>query len=260
MLTPRTLVRAARSQLGSIRKVYLGGDRVVRHGDFHEDAEIVLLLHGFFQTRNIWEVMEDRLRHDGFAVMTFNTGGLLYRFNTHPVDHLAQLVADKIEGLSRKHGFERVHIVGHSKGGLVARRYIQAYGGERRVKSLITLGTPHHGTWTALLAAVPFGAVGLRTSVRELLPKSRTIRNLTEERFPEHIPLTSLYSRADLVCPWWHAELHPSPEQRHIRTQEVPGVGHSELTWSPAIYREVKLALEDAAAKHRARAALHRAG
>lgn len=239
--------------------MYLGRDRVVRRGDFHAETEIVLLLHGFFQTRNIWEVMEDRLRHDGYAVMSFNVGGLFYRFNTHPVDHVAQLVADKVESLTRKHGFSHIHIIGHSKGGLVGRRYIQHYGGEKRVKSLITLGTPHHGTWTALLATIPFSVVGLGGSVSELLPSSATIRNLTRESFPDDIPLTSIYSRADLVCPWWHAALHPSPQQRDIRTVEVQGVGHSELTWSPAVYREAKRALDDATARHRARVALQRA-
>ncbi|MCO4744137.1 MAG: alpha/beta fold hydrolase [Proteobacteria bacterium] len=257
--TPWGMYRIARDQLGSIRTVYLGSDRVERRGDFHAEGEIVLLLHGFFQTRNIWEVMEDRLRHDGYAVMSFNLGGLLYRFNTHPVDHLAKLIADKVDGLARRHGFERIHIIGHSKGGLVARRYIQAYGGDQRVKSLTTLGTPHHGTWTAALGAIGLGAVGWGTSVRELLPRSKTIKRLTSERFPDHIPLTSIYSRADLVCPWWHAALHPSPEQKGMHTIEVPGVGHSELTWNPAVYRQVKIALDDASAHWNARAKLAKA-
>ena len=54
-----------RDNLGSVRKVYLRGNRIVRRGDFALHDEAVLLLHGFFQTRNVWEIMEDRLRHDG---------------------------------------------------------------------------------------------------------------------------------------------------------------------------------------------------
>lgn len=43
----------------------------------------------------------------------------------------------------------RIDIVAHSMGGLVARVYLQMLGGHRRVDRLITLGTPHHGTWAS---------------------------------------------------------------------------------------------------------------
>ena len=157
LLAPWTMYGALRDQLGSVRGTYLASDRIRRRDDMGKSEELVLLLHGFFQTRNIWEVMEDRLRHDGFGVMSFNLGGLLSRFNTHPVDRCAELVAEKIESLARRHGFDRLHIVGHSKGGLIARRYVQHYGGERRVKSVVTLGTPHHGTPTAFVGVALMG-------------------------------------------------------------------------------------------------------
>ncbi|MBW2255046.1 MAG: hypothetical protein JRI25_10665, partial [Deltaproteobacteria bacterium] len=84
-LTPWGTYRALRDQLGSVRGVYLAGNHITRRDDFKDREELVLLLHGFFQTRNIWEVMEDRLRFDGYAVLSFNLGGLLHRFNTNPI-------------------------------------------------------------------------------------------------------------------------------------------------------------------------------
>jgi triacylglycerol esterase/lipase EstA (alpha/beta hydrolase family) len=120
----------------------LAPDRVRRRDDAGSHPEVVLLLHGFFQTRNIWAVMEERLRHDGYGVLSFHLGRLLWRFNTQPIDRTAVLVAQKIEAIAQRHGLERLHIVGHSKGGLIARRYVQDYGGARRVKSIVTLGTP----------------------------------------------------------------------------------------------------------------------
>lgn len=39
-------------------------------------------------------------------------------------------------------------LVGFSMGGLVARYYLQRLGGKERVQRLITLSTPHRGTWT----------------------------------------------------------------------------------------------------------------
>jgi triacylglycerol lipase len=252
-LTPGRIYGALRDQLGSVRGVYLAGDRIKRRDDMSWNDELVLLIHGFFQTRNIWEVMEDRLRHDGFGVMTFNLGGLLWRFNTHPVDRSAAMIAEKLEALRRRHGFDRVHIVGHSKGGLIARRYVQHFGGDRCVKSVITLGTPHHGTPTAVVGVA---LMGIGTSARDLLPRSRVVGALSRDSFPADIPLTSVYSKADVVCPYWASVLRPRPgEEDHMANVEVPGVGHSQLVWDPRVYRIVRDKLTEAGDLWRERAA-----
>ena len=44
-------------------------------------------------------------------------------------------------------GKKKVIIIAHSMGGLVARAYIENYGGESKVDKLITIGTPNHGIW-----------------------------------------------------------------------------------------------------------------
>lgn len=261
LLKPWKIYGAIRDQLGSVRGIYLANDRVRRRDDMARQPELVLMLHGFFQTRNIWEMMEDRLRHDGFGVMTFNLGGLLWRFNTHPVDRLAKLVADKVEGLAARHGFGRVHVIGHSKGGVVARRWVQHFGGDQRVKSVITLGTPHHGTPTALLGVALMGMGTVGSSARDLLPRSRVVSAIGRDSFPAHVPLTSVYSREDLVCPYWYSILRPRPgEETHVTNVEVRGVGHSQLVWDPSVYRVVRDRLEHASALWREREPLAAAG
>lgn len=237
---PKWLYDATRDQLGSVRQVYLSRSRIVRRDDFSPDSEVVLLLHGFFQTRNIWEVMEDRLRHEGYTVMSFNLGGLGWHLNTRPIDELVPLIAAKIERLRERHGFDRLHIVGHSKGGLIARRYVQHGGGLYRTKSLITLGTPHHGAPTALIGVAVAAAMPVRrSSARDLLPGSRLIRSLNEDDFPAHIPLTSIYSTGDLVCPWWSSVLHPRAVETSMENHALSGVGHSALAWDPGVYSVV---------------------
>jgi len=236
---------ALRDQLGSVRGVYMGRDKVLRRDDFGASAQRVLLIHGFFQTRNLWDVMEDRLRFDGYSVMSFNLGGLLSRYNTHPVDHSARFIAEKIERLVAMHGFEDLHIIGHSKGGLIARKYVQEYGGQRRVRSVITLGTPHHGTPTAAIAVGLMGFGLLNSSARDLLPRSRLVRDLGRDRFPEHIPLTSIFSKQDLVCPYWCSTLRPRGTSR-MHNVAVTGIGHSQLAWDAGVYRHVRTALEEA--------------
>lgn len=244
-LTPWGAYGALRDQLGSVRDVYLAGNRIVRRETFERD-ELVLLLHGFFQTRNIWEVMEDRLRYDGYGVISFNLGGLLYRFNTHPVDRLAMLVAEKIDRLRQRHGFRGLHIIGHSKGGLIARRYIQHYGGDKIAKSLVTLGTPHHGTPTAFIGVGLMAWGLLPSSAGEMTPRSRLVTALNRDTFPAHVPFASVYSREDLVCPYWASVLRPRPGETSMTNIQVRGVGHSALAWDPGVYRIVRTRLDEA--------------
>lgn len=251
--SPRRAYRALRDQLGSIRRVYVRGDRVVRRDDFAKHEESVLLLQGFFQNRNVWEVMEDRLRYDGFGVFSFDLGGLLNQFNTQRPEYLAAKIAEKIEGICQRTGLRKFHVIGHSKGGLVARRYIQSLGGDARVKSLITLGTPHHGTPTAALGVWLMGAGLLSRSPYDLLPDSPFLKRLREEQFPAAIPLTSVYSRHDVVCPWWAAVLVPRAGETSMVNLPVQGVGHTALTYDPGVYVLVRRQLQAAAALWKAR-------
>ncbi len=254
-LTPPGLYRAARDQLGSIRKVYLRSNRIVKRGDFARYPETVLLLNGFFQTRNVWEVMEDRLRHDGYGVLSFDLGGVLWRYQIRSIAEQAAIIADKVEGICARTGLSRFHIVGHSMGGLIARHYVQHHGGDRRVKSLVTLGTPHHGTPTAFLGlGVTMGGL-LSSSALEMLPGSSLLRRLRHTPFPAAIPLTSIYSRHDVVCPWWASRLEPGPGEGHLQNRELRRVGHTGLTHDAGVYALVRQALEDASRLHAERAA-----
>lgn len=244
-----------RGQLGSIRRVYLRSNRIVRRDDFSRCDETVLLLHGFMQTRNVWEVMEDRLRHDGYGVFSFDLGGLLQRFNTRPIADLSGMIADKLERICDRTGLERFHIIGHSKGGLIARHYVQHHGGDRRVKGLITLGSPHHGTPTAAVGVAVTGAGVFGPSIWEMLPGSSLLRRMAEDTFPAGIPLTSVYSRSDMVCPWWCSVLRPRPGETSMQNVELSGMGHTALCHDPTVYAVVKRELAATSALWRERLA-----
>ncbi|TVQ90997.1 MAG: alpha/beta fold hydrolase [Deltaproteobacteria bacterium] len=251
-MKPSDLYHFARGQLGSIRGVYLHGNAIETRHDLDAFDQHVLLLHGFFQTRAIFATMEQRLRQDGFGVVSFDLGGILGRFNSVGIDPLGQMIGEKIERLCVRYGLRGVHVIGHSKGGLVARRWVQHLGGVKRVRSVITLGTPHHGTPTAI-AGFALGIATLSPNPRELLPRSPLVQALAQDAFPSHIPLTSVYSRHDLVCPWWCSVLHPRPFEEHLSNVEVLGPGHSELCNDPHVYAIVLERLRRAEAARRAR-------
>lgn len=49
-------------------------------------------------------------------------------------------------------GATKVDVVAHSQGGVMARDYIKTLGGDAKIDSLVTYGTPHYGTNVASLA------------------------------------------------------------------------------------------------------------
>jgi pimeloyl-ACP methyl ester carboxylesterase len=235
-----------RDQLGSIRRVYLRGNRIVRRDDFARFDETVLLIHGFFQTRNVWSVMEERLRDHGYGVFSFDLGGLLWRFNTRSIPDLSATIADKIEGICARTGLKRFHIIGHSKGGIIARHYVQHLGGDKRVKSLITLGSPHHGTPTAAIGVGLMAGGLISKSPLQMLPGSALVRLLRKDSFPASIPISSIYSRHDVICPWWCSVLRPRPGETSMGNHEVRGVGHTALTSDQTVYRIIRDRLDEA--------------
>jgi len=245
--TPPRLYRALRDQLGSIRRVYLRSNRIIRHDDFAQ-SEPVLLLHGFFQTRQVWQLMEERLRADGFGVFSFDLGGLFWRLNNRSIDEQARMIGDKLEGIADRYGLDRFHVIGHSMGGLIARTYIQHHGGDRRVKSLVTLGTPHHGTPTAAIGIWLMAGGLLSRNPAEMIPYSPFMRGLNRDVFPANIPLTSIFSTADLICPARFSRLNPRQGEAHLHNRQVKGIGHTALTYDPGVYVIARTALEEATA------------
>ena len=129
----------------------------------------ILLVHGIVDNHSIFTVMEQALRRRGFRTLSAYDYGLL----TRDIAEAAELLGEEIEKLAANTGYERVHVIGHSLGGLIARYYVQRLGGDAQVHTLVTLGTPHQGTQLAYAAR-------LLPLVRQLTPDSPVIRALAE--------------------------------------------------------------------------------
>lgn len=127
----------------------------------------------------------------------------------------------------------RVDIIAHSAGGLAARYFMRNLGGDSRVHSLITLGTPHHGTRFSHLA--PFNLVA-----RQTLPGSDFLRELNDgpdTREPVHY--VSLYSNTDgIVLPPRNARLEGA------RNIEIPLLTHWGFLWDKTVYKHIRMAID----------------
>ena len=65
---------------------------------------------------------------------------------TSSIEKRAKLVAQAVDNVLAKTGANKVHLIAHSMGGLDGRYYISTLNGGSKVASLITIGTPHHGS------------------------------------------------------------------------------------------------------------------
>jgi triacylglycerol lipase len=179
----------------------------------------VLLLHGFLATPRSLSALHRRLDRDGFRVFSIELGG---RFNTRRIDEQAMLVRDEVEQIyAREPNLPRLIVIGHSQGGLVASWWVKRLGGQRRVRTLVTLGTPHRGTRTAW-AGILFA--WLMPSLLQMLPGSRFIRTLRDTGWPARVALLSVYSRRDRVAPWPGALVDARlPQARNVEVDAAHG-------------------------------------
>ncbi|MEE2829496.1 MAG: alpha/beta fold hydrolase [Myxococcota bacterium] len=228
----RRIGRVLSSNLGTAR--YYFGHTQNRFNDADLPGDTVLMIHGFFQTPRVMETLERRLRADGFRPISFNLGGLFWNFNTRGVPTLAKRIDEKIRRFQERSGVQKIHIVGHSMGGLVARYLVQVEGGADYASTVITLGTPHHGTPTAAIGA-GMGLLFVSHAMWQIFPMSPLIKRLNEEPFPEGVRLVSVYSKHDLVCPWRSSVL-TEKDGKKVRNILVKELGHMGLVEDPWVY------------------------
>jgi pimeloyl-ACP methyl ester carboxylesterase len=121
------------------------------HGEGSRVGELVLLLHGFPQTRHTWRHQVPGLAAAGYRAVAPDQRGYSPGARPDPTDleayRIDQLVADTL-ALAEAAGCpptHRFHLVGHDWGGAVA--WMTAAGHPERLASLTVLSRPHPGAF-----------------------------------------------------------------------------------------------------------------
>jgi pimeloyl-ACP methyl ester carboxylesterase len=176
--------------------------------------------------RAIFARLTRRLRGHGFT----RVHSLNYSPATNDIRAAAERLAAEVEELVAASGYERINIVGHSLGGLIARYYVQRLGGDARVRTLVTLGTPHHGTLAAHLVPARVG--------RQLRPGSDLFLELDLPAPDLRTQVVAYWSDLDqLIVPHDNARLaHPDVACRNVLVQSV---GHMSLPFAGRVVHEV---------------------
>lgn len=186
----------------------------------------IILLHGYVMNRSAFLVMRQALTEAGFChVRAFN-----YPQFTHGVPEVARMLQAEVERVLETTGAERCSIVGHSLGGIVARYYAQALGGEKTLDTVVTLGTPHSGTYTAHFGVGP--------AAMQSTYQSPFLNELRRTARPSPVRYVSYYSDLDLfVVPASSAKLRdPVLQATNIRVRDI---GHLSMLLSGEVVQSV---------------------
>lgn len=212
------------------------------HDVVHGDGAPVLVVPGFLCTDHPLGEMHRWLRRIGYR-----TYASKLRVNAGCVDRIGGALADRAQHIRDRTG-RRVHIVGHSLGGLLARSVAQLR--PDLVASVVALGSPLQRLRSHRFIVRATSAV---SAVEQALPGGHrhcmtaacscpVVRSYAH-RLRSSLPLTSVYTRGDCVVDWESCTAGSDGVDVEV------GGTHVGLIYNPDAYRAV--------AEHLARAAVH---
>lgn len=230
--------RKGTSTLARLKRIYYEvfyevqvNNEIKKKNQFDPNKVPVILIYGFFSSRRTLSVMERLLSHRGYQVMTFNLGGVLGVFFTRGIRETAEFLDRKIKRQIKRHNFEKIYLISHSKGGLVALWWILRMGGSQYCQHVITMGTPFKGTRLTYLALfTPLGFFW--KDVWQMRPKSRFLKELHESPPAENVTIYNLYSSKDAVAKNWRGTF-----EHETRVVKIPmhSFAHFEFLYKRSV-------------------------
>lgn len=179
----------------------------------------VVLVHGFVCNRGLWTPWLSRLRAAGVPFVAVNLEPVF-----GSIDDYVDIIDAAVRRIEQATG-ERPLMVGHSMGGLAIRAWLAARQADARVRGVITIGTPHGGTWLANFAHLGINA-------RQMKPGGTWLRALEAAEPPARRQLFHcIYGHGDnIVFPASNALLPGAAARQH-----VPGTAHIDLVHRPEV-------------------------
>ena len=189
----------------------------------------VVFVHGFFCNRGLWTPWLEQLQGREHAFVAVNLEPLF-----GSIDDYAAQIDLAIRQITQASGLPPL-LVCHSMGGLAARAWLKRMKGDALVHHVVTIGTPHRGTWLARF--------GHGENSRQMRLQSAWQSQLGDGAPPGRNALfTCWYSNCDnLVVPASSATL-PGADNRLVRA-----AAHVRLAFMPEVMKATLALLDDPA-------------
>jgi triacylglycerol lipase len=179
----------------------------------------VILVHGWGGSAANMAVMRDAFTAAGYPTYTIDLPGQNNITNGHAIAGLVQTVKAET-------GAAKIHLVGHSMGGLSARYYLKRLGGVDNVRTYVSMGTSQYGYRPACLLGEQDGG--------QMCPSSSFLRELNaDDDTPGAVAYSTLRSTRDTP--------HITRLDGGACFHEIAGVKHSDEPESP-LFIEAALA------------------
>lgn len=185
----------------------------------------VVLIHGFVCNRALWTPLMQRLRREGVPFVAVSLepvfGG---------IDQYVPIIEAAVRRIEAGTG-EAPVLLCHSMGGLAARAWLranaQAGGSDERVQRVITIGSPHHGTWLARW--------GLAPNTQQMRQGNPWLAELAAgESASRHARFTCFYGHCDNIVFPASTALLPGAQTCHL-----PGIAHVHMAFHDEVFHEV---------------------
>ncbi len=111
----------------------------------------VVLVHGFVCNRGLWTPWLRELRARGHAFEAVNLEPVF-----GSIDEYVPIIEAAVQRVTAATGLSPV-LLCHSMGGLAVRAWLRSAANDGRAHRIVTIGTPHHGTWLGRFSHVRNG-------------------------------------------------------------------------------------------------------
>jgi pimeloyl-ACP methyl ester carboxylesterase len=191
----------------------------------------VLLVHGFGANKSNWMFLRRYLHQAGFG----RVHALNYSALGTDIPSLAERCAERAAELRDRLGADRVHLIGHSLGGVVARYAVQVTGLEG-AGVCITIASPHGGVRLARYGS-PFAVISPFPAGLQLRPGSEVMEALRTTADRSSARFVAYYSNLDLLVPARRAMiLEPGLHATNILVKDQ---GHLSIMFSRRLAQSV---------------------
>ena len=153
-----------------------------------------------------------------------------YALKQRVITHASNGQFDKIKRQIERHGFKKVHIVAHSKGGMVGLWWALKLGGSKYCDKIVTMGTPFQGSRLTYLALVtPLGF--LWRDMGQMRPGSMFLKSLHDAEVPEGLTVYCLHSERDRVARGLSGVFRPRKGKGQVKAVAMNHISHFEFLY-----------------------------